>query len=773
MLRRNPLLLYVTLPGLAIGLSVVLLLLVYLRYEFSFDQHFSTKDRVLRLYNKVTDNQQTINFGISLRKSYTEIPSKVPEVEAAVQIYRGWTITVKRDDRQLQDLRMLYADPGFFDVFGLSLLYGDKKTALEGTRNIVLTSSAAKKIFGRLDCLGEVVHSNNEPHIVTGVVDDLPKTTHFTFDILASMQTIRPERFGGLELFTYFLIDRNADCAEAGKKIASANDELMQPWLEFLNGHTESGTEYLKDLHMHSVVDGDLSEKASTTNIRIVAGIAFFILIIAMVNFINMYVLHGEKRIAEIAARKSMGATRYTLAKMFYTETGIIAIMALILALAVTVVVQPFFANLMQRPVDNADLFSASGIVIIIAVLIILILISGAYPSFYLSGVNLLSGLKGKTGKVKRKSRLNAAAVMVQFTIMVFLISSIIIMYVQTGYMKKIPLGFEPNDVAAITNFSPEINNNFRSIQEELAGLPFVEAVAFSGHRMGGGCSGQGIKKYGAAGKYLSVNEYRVQPGFAETLQLQLKNGRYFRDGEQDMKSVVLNEAAARMLGLNEPVGTRVDMFEEPMTVIGLVNDFYYENHAGSPIEPLVLTNYSSRASTAYLRISGEFTPERQLQVAKVFKEYDPSFIFTYYSLSENFEAKFKNEERVVKLVLSGTLIAILIGFTGLMALSVFNINRRTREIGIRKAFGSNEAEVMTALLREMFILVFIAMVIAFMGNYILMSDWLTGYANRISLHAGYFLLSGLFALVIALMSAGWQSWKAATRNPVEALRYE
>lgn len=242
MFRRNPLLVFVNLPGLAIGLSAVLLLSIYLKHEFSFDQHFKTKDRVLRLYNSVTEKGQIVNYGICLRDSYSEIPQQVPEIQSATQIYRGWSTVAEFNQQKYTDLQLLFADKGFFDVFGLELLYGNTDDALLGDNKVVLTASTALKLFNRTDCVGEVISISEEPFTVSGVMQDLPNNTHFQFDQLASMETMNPEQFGGLEYFTYYRIADNADLKAAGTKISAANNRLMKSW-----GRRCGGTGYIRN----------------------------------------------------------------------------------------------------------------------------------------------------------------------------------------------------------------------------------------------------------------------------------------------------------------------------------------------------------------------------------------------------------------------------------------------------------------------------------------------------------------------------------------------
>jgi putative ABC transport system permease protein len=384
MFKRNPLLVYVNIPGLAIGLSAVLLLSVYLKHELSFDQHFKTKDHVVRLYNSVTENDITNNYGICLRKAYTEIPRQFPEIKSATQIFRSWSVTTEYKKERYPNLHMLHADSSFFDVFGLGLLQGDIREALAGENKVVLSASTAKKIFNRTDCVGEIISISEYPYVVSGVINDLPNNTHFNFDLLGSLQSLHPEQWGGLELFTYFRINDNADSKTTGEKIARANEKIMKPWAEPFGATVKSGVEKLTSLHLHTVVDSDLSAKGSMTQITIVATIAFFILLIALINFINLYILHGEKRIAEIAARKSLGATKTVLSKQFFAETGTIGLLSFVLSIVIAMLIQPFFAQIMQSEISYSDMLSPSGILVALAILAILIVVSGSYPSYYL-----------------------------------------------------------------------------------------------------------------------------------------------------------------------------------------------------------------------------------------------------------------------------------------------------------------------------------------------------------------------------------------------------
>ncbi len=774
MLKRNPLLVFVAIPGLALGLAAVLLLTVYLKHELSFDRHFATKDRVLRLYNVVDEaSSRREVYGNCLRKAYTEIPAKIPEIESATQLYRGWEVHVKNAGKQFPPMNLIYADPGFFDVFGLNLLTGRKKDALSGERNVILSKSSALQIFNNLDCVGQNVTISDEQFTVTGVMNDLPETTHFNFDLLASIETIHPEQLGGCEFLTYFLIRDRENVKRTGEQIVVQNNELMKPWGKKLGWTVKSGTELLNNIHFDTPVKDDFPSKASLTNIIIVVGIAIFILLIAIVNYVTLYLLHGEKRMAEFASRKASGATQRDCSRIIYTETGLMASFAFLMAVGIALAVQPHFARLMQRSLSVSDILSPIGLLLILGILLLLIVVSGAYPAFHLSRINLVFGLKGNTGPTGRKSKMSVASVLVLFSVTVFLITSLVIIRAQVKHLKDIPLGFQPEQVIGISGYTSEIGTKYTSIEEELSRLPFIETNGFSDHPMGKGGSGQNIRVFGRSDGAHFINEYRVQPGFAETMKFELLDGRFFLEKKSDRRSILLNEAAVKMLGLDHPVGVQVQMDRDTMTVIGVVKDFYYAVRPGDAIEPLVMDCYRDGAKFSYMRVTGGFTSERQGQVSAILKRFDPNGMFDYFHLSDMYSAAFKEEDRVMSIVTLGTWLAILISFVGLMALSLMQVNRRTKEIGIRKVSGSTVPEVMGRLLKQSVLLVVCSCLIAFIPGYYTMNLWLSHFPEKIPLHAGYFLLSGFLALLISLLAVSWQSWKAATRNPVESLRYE
>jgi len=773
-IKRSPLLLFVSIPGLIIGLTVFLLLMIYIKHETSYDKHYPNKDKIVRLYNTIIDDREGSTWPICLRRAFTEIPPQIPEIEAYIQLLRGWKTNVVFQKQKITNIKLLYSDKGFLNVFGLKLIVGNSKNALADKNSVIITKSLAEKIFGSFNCIGKVITVGNDRFSIQGVIDNLPITSHFHFDILASMSTINTDNYIGMEFFTYFLLSKNCDIESVGKKIATLNTKIVKDqWSDNPNLKIKSGVDKLEDIHLYTHADWDISSKGNLTNLYIVGFLATLILFIAIVNFINLYILHGEKRSLEIGIRKSLGASFKDITNIFYTETALITILSFLIALIFTYVFIPHFAQLMQMKLSILDIINPTSIFILILFLLFLTLISGFYPSVYLSRLSILDSIQGNN-QIKRKNRLSIVSVVLQFSISIFLIVSFLILYSQISFLKNIPLGFESENIIEISGFDNAIENKSKSICEELQKLPFVTETARSYHSMGGGSSGQRIHIFGQKKENSpAINEYRIQGGFCKLMKLELLSGRYFNRTKEDERSIIINESAAEMLQLKNPVGKKIVMHDEPLKIVGLVKDFYYLGHAGWNIGPLAITAYSDEVSNIYLKIGGNINQDKNKKISSVINRYDESYISQFSILEDVYKNKYWNEDRLMKLLFFGTLLAILISFAGMFALSVYNVEKRTKEIGIRKVLGSTSTEIIIKLLKDNLKWVVFSMPIAFLLAYIIMENWLKEFTNKIEVNATYFILGGFIALFIALLSVSIKTFYAAKRNPIESLRYE
>ena len=519
-LKRNPFMLITNVIGLGIALATVIFTLTYIRYELSYDRHFKTRDRVVRLYSRITDNTRTEVYGISLRKAYTQLPGKVPEIESAVQLYGGLQTSVQNKENKIEKVGIFYADPEIFKVFGLSLNFGDEKTALVAEKSAVITTSLAEKLFHTTNCIGKSIETDGEQVMITGVMDEIPKNSHLSFDLLVSMSTLNMKWLSAsLEFQTYYLLKPNIDSKAAGAKIASAYDILMQDWARTFFAKVQSGVEPLTDLYLHSAASLYIPNHGSTKQMLMVGLIALFVLLTALVSYINLFIIQGEKRITEISTRTMFGATKASIAKLFFLETVIVFLFSAILAFLIIYKSMIYLSSLLQSKVDIPDLLSFGGIISFVIVFIVLLVVTSGYPILYLSRMKYALGLRGRISSTGNNNWLSTASVFVQFTVAFFFISCVVIIISQLGYMHNVPLGFERNNVITISNCSMPISRKYESVKTELLQLPFISNVSGGEHFMGEGCSGQFIRTLadGENGNK-AINEYREKPGFGELM---------------------------------------------------------------------------------------------------------------------------------------------------------------------------------------------------------------------------------------------------------------
>jgi putative ABC transport system permease protein len=774
-LKRNPLTFSVNVIGLGVALTTVIFTLTYIRYELSYDRHFKTKDRVVRLYSRVTDNSGIRVYGISLRKAYTELPGLVPEVEAAVQLYGGWPAPVQTKEVRLEKVGVFYADPEFFKVFGLGLRLGDENTALVGARNAVITSSIAEKLFHSTNCIGKTMEADGEQVKITGLMDDIPKNSHLNFGILISLTTLDMRWFSSsLEFQSYYLLKPNTDRKAAGNKIATANNQLMKDWATAWNAKIQSGVEPVTNLYLHSEASEFIPVHGSSKLILIVGLIALFVLITALVSYINLFIIQGEKRIVEISTRTMFGASKLSIAKLFFMETLVVYLISVMLALVVIYKSMPFLSKLLQSKVDFSDLLTGGGMMSLLILLTVLLLISSGYPVLYLSRLKYALGLRGKISGRGNHNRLSNASVFVQFTVASFFISCVVIIIAQLNYMHTVPMGFDKDNVITITNCSSAISKKYESVKTELLNLPFITAVCGGEHFMGGGWSGQSIRNVtDGENSNKAINEYREKPGFGELMNFRLIDGRFFRQSMADSQAIVVNESTIRLLGLKPKAGQTVFYRDERVEIIGIVKDFYYASNPGEPIEPLAIANCFWGTPNIYIRSNNPLTGSQLMQIKSIFHRFDNNYIFNHSTLADIFDGMYKKENRLAQMVFIGGAEVVIISLISLLALTILKISRRTKEIGIRKVNGSKVWELIAGLLKETMIMVACAIIVASLAGYLVMDQWLSDYAEHIHLTPGYFLLSALFVSVIAIVATTWQTWRAATGNPVEALKYE
>ncbi len=762
--------LWVNITGLAIGLAVSIMLILFVVNELSYDKHFANKDRIVNLVTVVDDNGVKDSYSINLRKAYTEVPDKVPGVEAAVQIYNRYTVEVINNTEHYQNVSLLFTDPEFFKVFPLKFIDGTPETALSDLNSVVLTRKQAMSIFGSVEnVIGKKLLVSEQEVTVSAVVEALPLNTHFGFDILGRMQPYM-EGYGGLEFYTYYLIEEGASVSDVRSSIEREYTTIIEPFGKYFNATASGVTQKLTDIYLHSLAKGSLGKRNTMSFIWLLSGLALFILLLAVSNFINLFMAQGETRMNEIGIRKANGARVKDIVRLFFKEISFIVFLAFILGFLIAVVLTPYFSQLIDRNVDIAQLLDPLFIVCVIALFILTVIFSAFYPAFYLSRFTPLEILAKRLKFSKR--RLNIAVVVFQSIITIVLISYILVIDKQTSYLENMPLGYNPQNVLGVPT-TQNVGKNYEALKQELINLPEVKAVSGTHHHIGGGPSGQGIALLNDREKVYSINEYRVMQGLCELMEFDLKEGSFYKEGAPDsIRQIILNEAAINMLGLEYPVvGQYVD-YKGTAEITGVVKDFYYGDPANK-IAPIVLTRVSNPGSV-YIRFNeGVSRTKAQDVILPVFRQFDPDFYINPSWNEDIYIQKFGVIKTQSRVVMISSFLSIFIAMLGLVAIHLYTTMRRMKEISIRRVNGASPSDIFILLSKDILKWIMIAGIMAIPIVYYISTSWLENFVNRTSLGWAIFMIPILLQCIIAIIVTSGISIKVILSNPVDALKNE
>lgn len=778
-IRRDSLTLITNMTGLSLGLAASILLSTFILFELSYDQHFSKADRIFRLNTTWIEGGESSTMPINIRDAYEEIPGNIPGIESCIQLYRGFTREVLHEEERFKDLSLLYTDPDFFNLFDLKIVSGNALQALDEPGTVVLTQRIAERIFGGDEAMGQSIVMEDQIYRVTAVVEDIPPNTHFQFDLLMPMQSVPElEHLGGLEFFTYYLIEEAVKPGPVIEGISHENSRLLTVgFADFGSISFESSLTPLPGIHLHSGLSWDLTAPGNVRTIYIMLLITMAVMGLALTNFINLYILNGARRSKEIGIRKVNGASRKIMIKQFYSETALVVSVAFVAGSLLALLILPAFANLMQRDSFSEVTQTPTLYLVLAIVYLITIVVSGFYPALLLSKEAPVPLIQGSVNPAGEKKFLIRFGSVIQMCVAISLLAILFGINAQIRFLKKLSPGYNPDHIVLIYNLNEKLVNNFPSIREQLVNMPEIEEVAASSHTIGRGYSGQGILMYGDDPSQIrSISEYRILPGVCNLYQFKLLAGRFLEpERKPDRMGVILNESAVTLLGSSpgEIVGEMVVMHQDPMGVIGVVEDFHFES-AAVQIEPLVLTAYSDQIWNISIRYSPNADPQEVLRnVQKTVAVFDPDYVMAHRFAKDICVEYYSSEERQRKIVLFGSLFALLIVLLGIYALVSHHIVSKTKEIGIRKVMGGSTTQMIVMIFTSSLKWTLIASVLGIPLSYIYRHRWLSDYTLQIPPYWWIFVFSLLIILFFQSILTLGQTWRTARRNPVEALRYE
>ncbi|MBU1101884.1 MAG: ABC transporter permease [Bacteroidetes bacterium] len=776
-LIKEKLISIISISGLGIGFAAAGLILIYIHLETSFDKFFDNSERIYRLYTQTSDaDGNDSGYGVVIG-GITPALLELADVESVTSLYNLRGSEMKIGSERYTDLRILSADSCLFDVFNYKVINGDVEKVMKDPSVTVITESMALKFWGTTDVLGQNIEFSSNFFVdrtyrIAAVIEDIPNNSHLRFDILCSHYS-QPilEKFGGDEFLTYFKLKELSEPELSLGVINEACEEVNKPRREGgYKGHT--GIIPIEDIHLKgSSLFRGFSGEGDLVFLYILAIVGIAILFIAILNFVNLLTAKFQNRFNEIAVRKVVGAQRNSILAQFISEATLIAFVSFIISLIVILLTLSNFGKLIDR---NLDVYYKSFHWIAIGILALSLLVafsSAIFPALRISRMKCVNILKNKSGGGKI-NRLLPATVIVQFAIVITLIVSITVIYSQIKFLKQQDLGFDSEQQVY---FSFADSEKYISLKNKLEENSDIISVAASQSIPGKGRSGQLGKITGVIGGNIGFSENRVQPGYIETYGMKLLAGRAFQKNSQsDRETVILNEKFVKMMNLSpeEALERELEYNGRKMRIIGVIKDFHYSSFENN-IEPLALSNYSDRIVTITAKINSANVKETLNFIEETAKEFSPGFVFDYSFIDELFGEMYRNDEINNMLLIYSALLSISLSVMGLFAVTMFAVSKRTKEIGIRKVLGGSVSGINILLLKDYLVWVLISNIIAWPIAHYLLTSWLQDFTVRIDLHLGFYILAGITALFIAMLTVIFITTSAAMNNPVDNLRYE
>ncbi|MFW5706003.1 MAG: FtsX-like permease family protein [Bacteroidota bacterium] len=768
--------------GLAVGFSVSILIMIYVHHQLSFDTFHEKGGRMYRLAieGSMADGK-VLSAGLTSGDIAQLLVNQVPELEFACRVYSWGMVDIEVGDQRFTGDKVTWVDTAFFRMFTFPLVKGNQELALKEPFTAVLSRKMAKKYFGDEDPVNKRIKISDRDYKVTGIMENVPVNSHLQFDMVASFSSLeRPEwnivERNGISFPTYILMREGASeeqFIEKVKEVANRQvEERFAPYGIKLFHHVQP----FGDIYLYSDYSFTEEEPSDITNVYIFSFLAFFIVLIAIFNFINLVTAQSEKRTREIGMRKVLGALRTDLVWQYIGESVIIALIALLLALGLNELLIGPFSNLLE---ENFSLIYWHEPVFLIGIIVFVLLvgvISGIYPAFYLSKFRPIVVLKGGQHGAGKSHTLRKILVTLQFAITIFLIASLLLLHKQIGYMKKKDLGFDRENVVTVHRLTDKVRNSYESIKGELLQNPDIISVTASQSIPGEIRSLQNSRKAeDDPSSAIMMYENRIRHDYLKTFGMKIIEGRDFDPQMRtDTAAFIINETAVKKLGLTDPIGADIMVWQHHGKVIGVVSDFNYMS-LHHEIDPSVFSMYATWFGKISIRMSPGKVKQTMAFIEEQFAEADPNYTFEYTFVDDSFEEMYRKEEHVNNLITAAAILAIIISILGLYALTSFTVRQKVKEIGIRKAMGASVGNVVVMLFRDLSKWVVLGNLIAWPVAFWAVNSWLQSFAFQINIWQQWwlFVIAGLLALAIGSLAMIRQALSAANENPVDALRYE
>jgi putative ABC transport system permease protein len=778
--------------GLAAGLTCFAFISLWVSDEMSYDKFNQNYDRIVRVKGTTRTETGITESAVSSAPMALALKSDYPEVESTVRVDMREEIVV-HDNKQTLQPGILLTDPSFFQIFSYHLTKGDPKSALTEPYTIILTASAASHYFGNADPMGQrltlFMHDSTNrgsDYKVTGVMPDPPQNAHFTFNMLVSFKTIEVahpdvltvDGWGDASYYTYLLLRKGVDQKTFSSKISQFYAKYIGDRYNAWRAIYSYSTQPLGDIHLRSHLQNEITANGNITQVYIFSIIGICILLLAGINYTNLSTARSAARAKEVGIKKLVGAVKKQLIWQYLSESVMLSLLALVVALLLSIYLQPFFFDLTAK---NVSLFSSPSLLLfMMATSVFLGILSGIYPAFVLSAFKPATVLKGAFKTGSKGVALRKMLVVAQFMITVILVTGIVVIYSQMTYIKDKNLGYDKDALVYIAvNGNTDVINGYTAFQNDLISNPLINGITRSNSMIVNGLARGGASTIDAKGNPLQVNtsRLRVDTNYLRVYGLKLLAGNNFTTGSSinPIMPVILNATAVKNFGWKNAgaaIGKPFTMGDQHGTVIGVVSDFHY-NSLQSEIEPLVIYPVSARFSKITLNIDISKVSESLALIERTWKKYFAGALFDFDFVDAQLARQYIAEQRFSKIFMYFSVIALLIACLGLYGLVAFTTSQKTKEIGIRKVLGASANGIAVLLSSSFLKLVIISCFVAIPLTWYIMHAWLQEFAYRINISWWMLALPVALVVFIALVTVTVHTIKAALVNPIKSLRTE
>jgi len=770
---------FLNILGMTLGMTAALFLILYVSDELNFDRYHEHANRIYRVQSHITETDDEFTWIVAQIPFAPQVKEDYPEVESFTRLFDFQRALFMNGDIEFTEEDVYYADSTFFDVFTYKALEGSTAEALDQPNSIVLTETMAARYYSGGKAVGNTLKVGEDIYTVTAVIEDVPGNSHILFDGLVSRNSLPAEigNWGNFGVFTYLLLQEGEDAAVFQKKLKDMYDRYMASIFEGIGITVEYELMKVTDIHLRSDNSGEPRPTGSIQYVIIFSIVAFFLLLIATLNYINLATARSAKRAKEISLRKVIGSSRRLLITQFLAESSLLTFFSLILSIVLLMILLPQLNMLSGKEFTLEVLGRPIAILSLIGIMVVVGILGGSYPAIFLSRFSPVLVMKGVTQSGSSRGIFRKVLTVIQFTISGVMIASTLVVINQLDYLQNKDQGWDMENVISLQLPDNEPITHMQVLKEKLLENPQIIHAGMTNTRIGNGSSKVIFQMETSNGmETRGVNFAVVDHDFVETLGITMVEGRDFsRDFIGDtLTGVVVNETLAQRLNWDEPIGKRVQLGDGGQImaqVIGVMKD-YHQTGMYNEVESLMLV-YRLQNPILYVKLAGENMEASLDFIREQWEEVFPGKPYDHSFLEEDFMEQFANDRNRRAVFAGFTILVIIIACLGLFGLASYTTERRTKEVGIRKVFGASVGRILRIISWEFLVLILISFALSIPAVWFLMSDWLENYVYRYTIGPLVFLWTILLILVPTALTVSYQSYKAATANPADSLTVE